>query len=174
MKKLIVGFSSHPGIFSWAIKKVTCSHVSHAYICLPKFIDGEDMVFQASGLTVNYTNYNVFVKKSIVYEEYEMQVTDEQYDTAIKIMAEAAGKPYSVKEIFGYLYVLAMHEWFYKTVKNPFADGDKSYVCSELIAECLGAKDPESLTPEDLRRWCKEKGDLTLRSIHPALRALLP
>jgi uncharacterized protein YycO len=130
------------------------------------------MVFQASGLTVNYTNYNFFQNKSKVVEEYEMSVSDEQYEKAMTLMAESAGKPYSMKEIFGFLYVLYMREWRYKRVKNPFGDGDKSYVCSELAAECIGVKDPETVTPEDLRRYCKQRGNLILRSIRPETRVL--
>lgn len=174
MKTLILGFSSHTGIFAWLIKKVTASHVSHAYIRIPNFHGTDDMVFQASGLAVNYCNYEYFITKTKVVEEYEMQVSDEQYEKAMTLMAKAAGKPYSMREIYGYLYVLFMREYRYKRVENPFGDGDKSYVCSELAAESIGAKDPESMTPEDLRRYCKKTGNLILRSIRPELRAPLP
>ena len=121
------------------------------------------MVFQASGLMVNYCNYEYFQKKSRVREEYEMEVSAEQYDKAMGLMASAAGKPYSMREIFGYLYVLAQREWRNKVVSNPFGDGDKSYVCSELAAESLGIKDAESMTPEDLRRYCAKNGTLIQR-----------
>lgn len=160
MAWLTIGFSSHSGIFSSTIRLVTASKVSHTYIRIPNFYDNEDMVFQASGLSVNYCNYNYFKNKSKVKEEYEIDVSSDQYLAAMKLMSKAAGKPYSYREILGYVYVLAMRQWFDRRVSNPFGDGDKSYVCSELAAECLGIKDAESMTPEDLRRWCVKNGRL--------------
>ncbi len=62
MKKVIVGFSTHRSIFSSLIKFVTNSKVSHAYIRIPVPEYGESMIFQASGLWVNYMNVEVFKK----------------------------------------------------------------------------------------------------------------
>lgn len=160
MKTLIVGFSSHYSIFSKLIRVITASKISHTYIRILNFYGAEDMVFQASGLTVNYTNYQYFQRKSKVIEEYEMQVSDKQYDTAMTLMSKSAGKPYSMPEILGILYVLFMREWMKKCVKNPYRNGDKSYICSELAAECLGLWNTEAMTPEDLRRYCNKNGKL--------------
>jgi hypothetical protein len=167
MKTLIVGFSSHAGVFSSLIRLVTASKASHAYMRILDFQGIDDMVFQASGLTVNYCNYEYFTSRNRIVEEYEVQVSDEQYDKAMHIMAKQAGKPYSMRELWGFIYVLAMRHWFSKRVKNPFGDGYNSWVCSELSGECVGAEDPESMTPEDLRRWCKKRGNLIPRSVHP-------
>ncbi len=75
-----------------------------------------------------------------------------------------AGKPYSIKEIFGLLWVLAMRGFGVK-VKNPFRDGSHSYVCVELAMLCVGlSADSENVTQEDFRRWCESNGSLLYKN----------
>lgn len=160
MKTVIVGFSSHPGLFSSAIKFVTNSEVSHTYIRIPVPEYNDSMIFQASGLTVNYTNFNVFKEKSTVIEEYEIEVSEDIFAFGEMLRVMEAGKPYGMKEIFGLLWVLAMRGFGVK-VKNPFRDGSSSYICVELVMMCVGLEaDSENITQEDFRRWCSLNGKL--------------
>lgn len=160
MKNIIIGFSTHPGIFSTLIKFITNSKVSHTYtrILIPEY--NESMVFQASGFYVNYMNYKIFKEKSTVIEEYEIEVDDDTYQFAEMMRVMEAGKPYSIKEIIGLLWILIMRGFGIK-VKNPFRDGSDSYICVELVMLCVGLKaDSENTTQEDFRRWCKKHGKL--------------
>ena len=160
MKKVIVGFSSHSGLFSAAIRFVTRSKVSHVYIKIPVPEYGEHMVFQASGLVVNYTNYSLFLEKSIVGEEYEIQVDDDVAAVGEKMRVTEAGKPYSMKEIFGLLWVLALRGLGIN-VSNPLRDGSQSFICVELAMLCVGLdKESENTTPEEFRLWCQRNGRL--------------
>lgn len=160
MKTILVGFSSHPGVFSSLIKYVTNSKVSHTYIRIPVPEYNDSMIFQASGLTVNYTNYSVFKKKNTVIEEYEIEVDDDTYAFAEMLRVMEAGKPYSMKEIIGLLWVLTMRGVGVR-VNNPFRDGSHSYVCVELAMMCVGLeRDSENVTQEDFRRWCETHGKL--------------
>ena len=121
------------------------------------------MIFQASGLTVNYCNSETFKEKSTIVEEYEIDITDEQ-DLKNQIFRQTeVGKPYSVKQILGFSWVLLMRQYFKKKVKNPFSNGNFAYVCVEASANQTGkisTIDAEGMTPEDLRRWCKCNGRL--------------
>ncbi len=164
MKTVIVGFSSHPGVFSSLIKFITNSKVSHAYIRIPIPEYDESMIFQASGLAVNYCNFKVFQLKSKVMEEYEVKVSDDIYQLGEMLRIMESGKPYSMKEIFGLLWVLAMRGLGVK-VDNPFRDGSASYVCVELAMLCVGqTSDSENITQEDFRRWCAKNGTLIYKA----------
>jgi hypothetical protein len=160
MKKIIVGFSHHPGsIFSWLIRTATKSEVSHAYIRIPVEEYKQDVIFQASGLTVNYCNGEVFLKKNGVVEEYVIEISNEQAIENERSRITECGKPYSMNQIYGCLWVLAMRQ-IGKRVPNPFSDGMHSYVCVEITADQVGIADGESMTPEDMRRWCARHGTL--------------
>lgn len=166
MKTITVGFSKHPGsLFSKLIMFVTKSTISHTYIKLSVPEYNEFVVFQASGLTVNYTNYSVFTKKAVVIEEYEIEVDDFTFAMGEKLRVTEVGKPYSMKEIFGLLWVLFMRNLGRK-ITNPFRDGSNSYICVELAMICAGlSKDSENVTTEDFRRWCEKHGKLVYKSV---------
>lgn len=164
MKTIIVGFSTRPGLFSSLIRFFTNSKVSHTYIKIPVPEYNENMVFQASGMTVNYTNYSVFKEKNKVIEEYEIDIDDDTASLAEMMRVMEAGKPYSIKELFGLLWILAMRGFGVK-VNNPFRDGSHSYICVELAMICVGlSKDSENVTQEDFRKWCAAHGRLLYKS----------
>lgn len=163
MKSIIVGFSSHKGIFSWLIRAISRSKVSHTYLRVPVPEYADNMVFQASGLQVNYCNYDVFQQKSEVIEEYEILVDDATYEYAELFRITEAGKPYSLLTVIGFLWILSMNGIKIKA-ENPFADGQKSYICVEVVANCLGLINiGEKTTPEDLRLWCAKYGKLIFK-----------
>jgi hypothetical protein len=122
------------------------------------------MIFQASGLLVNYCSGDIFDSHNIVFEEYDIDIPDEQYVFAEEFRVKQSGKPYSMAQIFGCLYVLAMRR-FGLDVSNPFSDGRKSYVCVEIVANMVGLAGGENMTPEDLRRWCADNARLVYKKI---------
>jgi hypothetical protein len=123
---------------------LTNSNISHAYVRL-----GEK-VFQASGLRVNEEFYEDFLTYETVIKEVPFQMTDEQFLKAEEFRIAQLGKPYSIGEVFGFLWVLVMRR-FGLNVANPLRDGNKAYVCSKLVACYLGIDDAsESLSPVDL------------------------
>lgn len=165
MKKIIIGFSSNPGLFPTLIKFITNSKASHAYVRIPVLEYNESIIFQASGLAVNYTNFKIFQEKNKVIEEYEIEVDDDVFAFGEMMRVMEVGKPYSVKELFGLLWVLSMRGLGVR-VNNPFRDGSHSYICVELAMLCVGLeKDSENITQEDFRRWCSVNGKLLYKSI---------
>lgn len=164
MKTLRVGFSTHSGAFSWLIRTATSSEVSHTYLRIPVPEHSTDMIFQASGLTVNYCAKDVFEFKNNICEEYDIDVSDEQFKAAERFRITEAGKAYSMNQVYGFIAVLAARQVLDKKISNPFSDGDHSYVCVEVVAVCIGLEDAESMTPEDLRRWCEKNGRLVYKN----------
>ena len=162
MKTIRIGFSSHPSPFSWLIRTFTSSKVSHTYIRLPVPEYDTSVIFQASGLAVNYTTSSVFESHSKVIEEYELDISDEQYGLSEKFRVTEVGKPYSCKQILGFLTVLAARK-FGKKISNPMSDGDHAYVCVEVVSVCIGLPNGESMTPEDLRLWCLNNARLVYK-----------
>lgn len=154
MKYLKIGFSTHASVFSWLIRTATNSKISHTYLKIPTDY-GEFVVFQASGLSVNYCNWNYFKSKNKILYEYVVEVSDEQWEKAERFRVTEVGKPYSAKQILGFAYIIIMKS-LGKIVHNPLSDGNHSYVCVEVVAKCIGIDRAEDMSPEDLWQWCKK------------------
>ena len=124
---------------------VTRSNISHTYIRL-----NSTDVFQASGLSVNEQIYEYFVTYETVVKEFQIQISDEQFAAGEAFRIASLGKPYSMKEVFGFGWVMLMKA-LGKKVANPGKDGDHAYVCSKLVCLYAGINDAaENITPEDL------------------------
>lgn len=158
MKTVVVGFSKprkwKP--FSWLIMTGFRIPYSHTYIRLYSNSYNRFLIYQASSSMVNFMNVETFDEEAEVVREFDVQMDDETYLTMVRFAIDNSGKAYGVKECFGLAYVRIM-ELFGKTVKNPYADGDKTWVCSALISEILRdyagqvlAKDPDDMTPLDV------------------------
>lgn len=160
MKTLRIGFSTGRGfkVYSLLIRVLTGSRVSHTYqrIEVPEF--DSEVIFQASGLKVNYENADIFASHSRVVEEYEVPVSDFYAHLAERMRVTEVGKPYGILQVVGYMWVLLLRRVGLR-VKNPLADGNASHVCVELNAKQIGLKDVEGMTPEDLRQWCAANAD---------------
>jgi hypothetical protein len=145
MKTVTIGFSHANSAFSRLIMWATRSKVSHTYVRCPS-----NLVYQASGLRVNEESYDTFLSYETVIKEIDIEITDEQFERGEKFRKQSLGKPYSLREILGFSWVLLMRGIGIK-VPNPFKDGDQAYVCVSLVCEYLGLDDSgENITPDDL------------------------
>lgn len=150
MNTLKIGFSRNNTPFSWLIRKLTGSNISHTYIRIPVPELGTSMVFQAQGFNVHYINYEHFLAKgNIVEAEVEVKLSSKQWAQAEMVRVYECGKPYSYLQILGYAWVL-LGRRFGKKWKNPLSDGDHGYVCVELVCRSLGISEAESMTPQEL------------------------
>ena len=78
MESIIVGFSRPKAWFepfSWLIRAVTGSQFSHAYIRFYSEEYNRWLVYQASGLKVNFIGQTMFDGAETVYEEFTVPVT---------------------------------------------------------------------------------------------------
>jgi hypothetical protein len=161
---IIVGFSRPRGWFepfSWLIRLITWSPMSHAYI---RFYDEKLdrwVVFQASGLKVNYIGQTMFDSVEDVVEEFAIPVSDATKQSVLQGAIDVCGSSYGTGQVFGCLWVLFMRI-FKKKVNNPFFSGS-SYFCSELVGDILeeiglGDIDPSTMAPKDVRDFLVSKG----------------
>jgi len=163
MNEIIVGVSRPKGWFepfSWLIRLVTWSSYSHAYIKFYSEAYQRWIVFQASGLKVNFIGATMFDNNEIVGAEFAVPISDQTKTCTISQAFDICGSPYGTSQALGILWVLFM-EIFGKKVKNPFYS-TSSYVCSELVATILvelGYQlDPSSTTPQEVYDFLISKG----------------
>lgn len=159
MNKIIIGFYKPKAFFepfSWLIRIVTNCAFSHAYI---KYYDDYSerwIIFQASGLKVNFIGQEIFDVNEEVYEEFKVPVSNNIKKKIIQHAVDVCGSSYGIEQILGFSWVMFMR-LFGKKVQNPFYNVN-TFFCSELAADELEeigftGLDPQVTTPKDLYNW---------------------
>jgi hypothetical protein len=159
--KIYIGFSKpiKQNPFAALIEWVEARPYDHAYVRLPEPMDGEYLIFQASGLYVNLHSLENFTNKYQSLKEYEIEIDDTQYSILWRFTKKMLGIPYSLKEDWGILLMKVFH-----LSKQPFDDGLKKTFCSELsaaVCELLGVSMTEGLSgidPSALDRRLEDLG----------------
>lgn len=160
MKDLIIGFSKPSNskfpIFSYLIRLLQGTEYSHVFIAWKSDSLQRTLVYQASGLSVNFTSFENFKKKVKIIHTYTLSIPSE-LDIKIKQKAiDNSNKPYGIKQVLG-LGIVALFDMFGRDISNPFSDGRATYVCSELVADLLIefgitlTKSLDNITPKDLK-----------------------
>jgi hypothetical protein len=160
MRTIIVGFSKSKKRFaigSWLIRLYQLTKFSHTYIRLPV---GDrwpsDKIIQASDGLVNHMSFTQFEKRAEIIEEFEIEVTDEEYHNLTRnYLHELAGARYGFKQNIGIVFVHIAKLLGYKNCKNPWPQG---FNCSEFVVHCLKSKlpkyfghlDPDTVTPKEV------------------------
>lgn len=156
MENIYIGFSRPSGWFepfSWLIRLAQWTKYSHVYIRVPSASLGRDVIYQASGLAVNFIGNERFRSKEIIVKEFPISISPESKIKILQFSVDSAGAPYGVKEVFGIAWVL-LNSAIGRKVSNPFSDGNNTFVCSEFVGDILkndlGANlaNPESIDPK--------------------------
>jgi hypothetical protein len=164
MNTIIIGFSRPKAWlrpFSWVIRLVTWAPYSHTYIRYDNAYTDRSIVFQASGLVVNFMGQTMFDTEEDIYAEFSVPVSAATKLLVIQNATDKVGSPYGVGQIVGFGWVLFMRI-FGKKVNNPFAS-TSSFVCSELVADLLNEMngstlDSSTMTPKDIYNYVLSKG----------------
>lgn len=167
MENIYIGFSVHNhSLLSSAIKFLDNSKYSHVYI-RRKSKYGE-YVYQASGLTVNFTNINIFLSKNTIIEEYEFELPDDKRDAILAFFIKYAGASYELSSLFKIMAIVLAKKinWDLK-----FKDeGRKEFICSELgaffckeILEIPLIGELDFITPKGLNPVVRKYGKLVQR-----------
>lgn len=142
--------------FSWLIMTGYGTPYSHVYIKYRSDKFNRDLVYQASGTTVNFMGPAVFADHAQVVREFDLEISEEARTKMITFAIDNAGKPYGVKNAVG-LMLVRICEIFGKRIDNPFTDDGTTYVCCELVAailkECLEIDieaDVNLVTPKEM------------------------
>ena len=160
VRDVYVGFSKPKmkfPIYSWLIRALEHTEFSHVYVWhdtkynLP-------IIYQASGVAVNFMSGPIFKEKNEVVKEFCFQVTDVAFQKYMQYALENVGRDYSLKQAFGILV-----KKLFRLKQNPFSNGRSDYICSELVAvildELMSFKLPtyffDYATPKDIYLLCQ-------------------
>lgn len=134
MRILRVGFSkpkSKLAIGSFLIRVAENCDFSHAFLRWTSNSIDRDLVYQASRGMVHFVSGAKFDTLAETVRMYEIELTDQQFSEITTKCIDLAGTKY------GFFQLVGMGLERLTGVKNPFRDGDKTLVCSELVGEVL-------------------------------------
>lgn len=166
MDSIVIGFSKPKAWympFSWLIRLVTWCEFSHVYVRYEDNYANRDIVYQASGLKVNFIAQPMFDSEEDVYAEFIIPISDKTKLSTVQFAIDNVGSPYGVMQIVGFAWVM-LANIFGKRVKNPFYSGS-SFFCSEIVTDILeeiksvdDTMDPSTATPKDVYEFLLSKG----------------
>lgn len=140
MAKFKVGFSKPTNMtfkwFAWIIMEGYGIPYDHVYVRVHSDSLDRDIIYQASGLAVNFMSPTIFSSINTSIAEFDIEISDEKYKAMMQFAIDNAGKAYGIKEAFG-MGIVRICEIFGKKIQNPFRDGQQTYVCSELAGYIL-------------------------------------
>ena len=154
--QLIIGASRNCKIGSKLIQWWMGTNYSHVYAKWHLSIQDRDVIYQASHGMVHFIEYDNFKKGNSIVEEFELQISDEQFRKFSIKCIDLAGQLYSKLEL--------LQIFLCDITNNNIKCSDKTgYICSELMCELLedlGYKfdKPKYLVnPRDIIEKLKEK-----------------
>jgi len=155
MTTLVVGFSKRKGFapLSWVIMLCEGTKFSHTFIHVYADSIERDLIYQATGSGVHFVGRKAFDECAEVIESYPIQISEEDKKKLLQWSVDNAGKPYGYWQIVG-LGLIRLAKLIGLRIKNPFSNGDKAYVCCELVVAALkhlGMKGPDQLDQVDLK-----------------------
>lgn len=129
MMRISIGLSyKTKSFFSWLIRLYQKTKYSHTYIRIETRTF--DLILDATSRGVSLKNYKDFTKNNNIIEE---KILDQQFlneDDFASIVIPLLGKKY------GYITILGILLKNFG-IKGIGKDGNKSFICSELVARVL-------------------------------------
>jgi hypothetical protein len=166
MPKIIVGFSKPIkfALHAWIIEKIDGAKFDHAYLKFNSSSLNRDIIYQATATGVDFIGSALWLKKTQPVEEYELDISPDNYKILLQFCIDNAGIPYGFLGVLGEGFV-DLAAKFGKTINNPFNDGLSSEFCSEVVVRCLATVDPaqfnldpDNISPNDLNILIKKLG----------------
>lgn len=161
---ITIGFSKPRSFkpFAWLIMKFYSIPFDHVYIKFYSEKYDRTLIYQASKSIVNFMNPEIFHLENISIEEFDVQILENKKIELVQFCIDNAGKSYGILEAFG-LGIVRLIELIGYTIKNPFSDKSKTYICSELSGIVLEQftnvkieKSLDDLTPLDIFNYLKK------------------
>lgn len=134
MKTLIIGFSkpkSNWAIGSFLIRLFEKCDFSHAFIRWHSESLDRDLIYQASHGMVHFISGSKFDDSVTTVTQYTFDLTPIQSKNIVQKCIDLAGTKYGTLQLFGMAFERITG------IRNPFRDGSRTYVCSELVGEVL-------------------------------------
>lgn len=158
---VIIGFSTPRrfNVLSWAIRKITGSRASHAWLRVVDPLFHLDMVMEAHTTGMRLIPRAVFEKGNAVVA---LAYPQGDFSTALGKAGKFLGRKYDFEGLLGMAWVL-LGRWLHRKWRNPL-NSTKALFCSEAVVEMLqAAKYPgaerlaaDSTSPEDLLEFLQD------------------
>jgi hypothetical protein len=161
---ITVGFSTPKKWMplSWAIKALTKSEASHAWLLVDDPIFGLRVVMDAHLSGFRLIPFEHFLEKNRVLA---LAVPTWDLSVGVSDQVKDIGDGYDYLGLAGMLYVTLMWKIFHKAVKNPFRT--KTLFCSEAVVRVLQAsKYPDSEAYDSESVWPGELMEFFSKSPH--------
>jgi hypothetical protein len=118
---------------SWLIRKVQKTEFSHVRLYWLGVGGTIPIIYEASGSSLKFIGPIAAKQMKIkIIHSFKLDITPAQYKDIVKICMINASIDYGKKQLIGIGLVHA-----FNLDKNPFADGRRSQVCSEIIGRIL-------------------------------------
>jgi len=133
MQKVIIGLSKSKSFSPCGkcIQLFQGTDYTHAYFRFHSKELKSQLIYQATGIGVNFANLKDFQNQEVIIKEWELKVSDKTYHKILKFCAEEVGKPYSIKAIIGILFYILFG------LKLINSDKLNTFICSELVGYIL-------------------------------------
>lgn len=150
---IVFGFSRPsnlfpPPLFAWLIMLFDWSNFSHSYIRFHSDAYDRDLVYQASGLKVNFIGWTMFQSEEVIVHEFQIPISTETKMKIVQYAIDNVGTPYALGAALG-IVLVKITALFGKKIKNPISQ--KGYWCSEVAAIVLGDYMDAPITPDQAR-----------------------
>jgi hypothetical protein len=138
--EIVIGFSTAQHTMSPIapmIRAFEDTPYSHMYMRYWAPQVERDMIYQANIDDVNFTNTQHFLYHNKVIDEYAFKITPEIKKAVIQKCIDRLHLKYGKMQLVGMATAQIWHKWTGTWIKNPFRDGTKTQVCSELAGHVL-------------------------------------
>ena len=140
MISLVFTRSRRFSIFSWMVRYLTDSDISHVGISTQ--VLGIDIIVHSTIGGVQVETRRNFEQNNIVVFEKELRIPDGE-DALKFTLNKHLGNPYDYLALPGLAFLLLLKKWFKILVKNPYM-APNALICSEFVLSLRG----ESRIPE--------------------------
>lgn len=156
MKTMTIAFSkpkSKWAIGSILIRAIEKSPFSHAIVRWHSASLDRDMVYQASHGMAHFMEGSRFDAETEIMTAYQIELTDEEFTATVQKCVDLAGVKYGLFQLWG------MGLERLTGIRNPWRDGEQTFVCSELVGDLLSLSegtvplDLELAGPKQLEVW---------------------
>lgn len=155
--KISIGFSRPKS--KWAIVSGLIrlfqggTEFSHTYLKFHFDKLERDMIFEAAHLSVHFQEYNNWKQDKIEVLDIPIEVDDERSKKIVRFCFDNCNKKYGLMTLICFPLHLIIGR-----------DGDKSFICSELVADALDMNMDEFSTPKEIYEEAKRIYGLSTQS----------
>lgn len=120
-------------LFSWMVRQIQKTEYSHVRLSWLGAGGSVPVIYEASGSNIKFIGPEAQQYHPVeIIKTYKVNIGRDDYRKLVQLCMTFAGVRYGVKQVIGMALVRV-----FALDKNPFADGRKSQVCSEVVGHFI-------------------------------------